>query len=469
MLSIMRDASYYFWVLSMMLLSSLIMEGKNADVYGFEVRSVATRSSKFWRKADKRKYEKGLRMSDSSNNGMDAGALGSALVRLDREWQKSQALVAEGRFGEGNTWRRMDLVKDSSDESKSSSNEFVYVLEPSTTPSCLIVFTGGAVLGQFPHIAYSEFLKVIASRLNASIIAAPYQVGLDHFALAKQTGELLRKAIIQCEDATVPGYQDYRTDLPKFFLGHSLGCKLQTISMAATNIDNDLDGVGFLCYNNFGFSDTISMAKSFAQQFQDSQSSSSSPQQPFGMDNDMFQSIFNFAEQAIGVVGLEFNPSPNDTYRIISNKYSHRLQSKTRFFVFDDDDLDNTYDFINACPSDSPSSIGSDFDDNNYGNENSYKKSLSVSNLPGTHLTPVYLKIAIDDFDIPQEAQYAVSDFTNNVQQISFGSENQMNQAALEVCDWILGKRPSRTTTKSQRTSRTMMQISPGGESFENQ
>ena len=93
-------------------------------------------------------------------------------------------------------------------------------------------------------------------------------MGLDHFALAKQTGELLRKAVIQCEDQTGG---EYRSDFPKLFLGHSLGCKLQPISMAATGIDNDLNGVGYLCFHNFGFTDTLGMARSFVIEFQKAQ------------------------------------------------------------------------------------------------------------------------------------------------------------------------------------------------------
>ena len=198
-------------------------------------------------------------------------------------------------------------------------------------------------------------------------------MGLDHFALAKQTGELLRKAVIQCEDQTGG---EYRSDLPKLFLGHSLGCKLQTISMAATGIDNDLNGVGYLCFNNFGFTDTLGMARSFAKEFQKSQPSVTAG---FGIDPEVFNNMFNFAEQAIGMAGVEFTHSLNDTNRIISNKYLDQLQAKTRLFVFHEDELDNSLDFIQACPPP--------------GNKTDQSKSVSVSGLQGTHLIPVYLKI----------------------------------------------------------------------------
>ena len=385
------------------------------------------------------------KMSDNNNNSggasIDAGALGSALVRLDREWQKNPgALVAKGSAPGTSTWKKLPLERDS--------DEFVYLLEPpfSTSPSVLICFTGGAVLGQFPHIAYSEMLQEISKRLNASIIAAPYQVtNLDHFALAKQTGELLRKGIITCQDTKL-----YGEDIPKFFVGHSLGCKLQTISLAATGIGADFSGIGYISFNNFGFTDTIGMAKSFAKEFQQNQSPSS-----FSQPDGMMDMLFEFAEQAMGMVGLEFTPSPNDTNRIISMKYDADLQSKTRLFVFDEDDLDNSVDFVNACNSQQSSSSSS---------------SLEVSGLDGNHLTPVYLKLNIDDFDIPDEAQYVVSDFTNNVQQVSFGDVDKMKAAADEVCDWILGKSPTRPPiwNKSQKRKynyESTRRIEPGIES----
>ena len=381
------------------------------------------------------------KMSDNGNKNdgvsIDAGALGSALVRLDREWQKNPgALVAKGGGAPGaSTWKKLPLQEDS--------EEFVYLLEPpfSTSPSVLICFTGGAVLGQFPHIAYSEMLQEISRRLNASIIAAPYQItNLDHFALAKQTGELLRKGIITCQDTKL-----YGEDIPKFFLGHSLGCKLQTISLAATGIGTEFSGIGYISFNNFGFTETIGMAKSFAKEFQQNQSPSSQP-------DGMMDMLFEFAEQAMGMVGLEFTPNPNDTNRIISMKYDADLQSKTRLFVFDEDNLDNSADFVNACNSEEVSS------------------SLAVSGLDGSHLTPVYLKLDINDFDIPDEAQYVVSDFTNNIQQVSFGDEEKMKAAAKEVCDWILGKSPSRPPiwNKSQQRKynyESTRRIEPGIES----
>jgi hypothetical protein len=156
--------------------------------------------------------------------------------------------------------------------------DFVYLLEPpSSMPSTVIVFLGGAGLGQFPQVAYSECLTRLSDKLNAVVLTAPYQVGLDHFAIAKSTGELLRRAVKHCQDDPARQYPD---TLPRYALAHSLGAKLLTIYMQP-----DFDGVGFLSYNNFGFSQMIGMAKSMAEQLQIA---------PKGSSDDVLNTIFFF-------------------------------------------------------------------------------------------------------------------------------------------------------------------------------
>ncbi len=190
----------------------------------------------------------------SSNNNNSMGEI-TALARIDREFQlatRSSNRPTGGKAG----WTKLLLLdtETTSSNSSSSSSEnkiqgtdkFVYLFEPSTSPSSLLLFLGGAGLGQYPHIAYNELLTRISKRLNAAIITSPYPLGLDHFELSKTAGENLRQAVAQCEE------NGYSPMLPKFYLGHSLGSKLLTISLAATGVASDVEGIGFLNYNNFG-------------------------------------------------------------------------------------------------------------------------------------------------------------------------------------------------------------------------
>lgn len=386
------------------------------------------------------------------NMDVGGGELSSALATLDREWQitgRSSNRPTGGSAG----WTKLVLQNDEVDSEKNEisndDDQFVYLLEPCATPSSVILFLGGAGLGQFPHIAYSQLLSKISQTLNASIIAAPYAVGLDHFELSKSTSELLRRAVVQCEELG-----SYSPTLPKFYLAHSLGSKLFTIALAASGLGTDANGVGFLAYNNFGFKDTVGMVKSISREMQSNDGGSDSTDSPFndfgsggGQQSAMFEKALEFAEQAVSMSGLEFTPSPSDTSRMINMKYDEELQEKTRLFVFDNDNLDSSQDFVQACQkggTDSNNGIGK----------------LTASGLPGTHLAPVYLNFALEDLPIPDEARELAGGFAGGFRGASFGDEEKMNVAADEICDWVMGKTPSRQPNWGKRKSDVDEQVS---------
>ena len=354
----------------------------------------------------------------NTNNPLDGGELTSALARLDQEWK-----IAQKAKGPASRWTKLILPRYDYQEvieeppTFETQEDYVYLLEPpNSIPSCVICFLGGAGLGQFPQVAYNEFLLRLSDKLNAAVITAPYQVGLDHFALSKQSGERLRRAILHCQDDPA---RQYPENLPKYCLAHSLGAKLATIYVAATQLD--YDGIGFLAYNNFDFSQTIKMAKQFADAIQAQQGRSYSP--GGGVDSDLLDTIFSFAEQAIGAIGLDFSPSKADTSRLIELRYGDDRQKKTRLFVFDDDTLDSSQSFVEDCRNGS---------------------GPSVSGLPGNHLTPVYFKLGLDDVDLPEEARAMAAEAAGGLTGASFGNEQELDSLVEEVCDWIKGKNPSR-------------------------
>lgn len=350
--------------------------------------------------------------SDGTNNPADAigGDLVTALAKLDSEW--SLARKADGGNKKIGEWTVLDLKEDESNQP-----EIVYLLEPAsgTVPSCVIFFLGGAVLGQFPHISYSTFLEKVAAKMNAAVVAIPYEVGLDHFGIAQKAVSRMKSAVIECEDT-----RGYPSSLPKYAIGHSLGAKLHSIGIAATGVGEELSGVGFVSYNNFGFAETITMARSFAKEMQigDFSAGSTMP----------FDTLFDLAGMAVSAVGLEFTPSPSDMDRILSTKFDEEVLQKIRMFQFEDDDLDSTSRFV-GC-----------FDENR----------PSVSYLPGTHLTPVYLKLGIDDF-VPDEAKDVASQVTGGFQNASFGNEEALESLVDEVSSWMLGQGPNdRRTPRKQ-------------------
>lgn len=342
---------------------------------------------------------------DAASGAFNQGELVSALARLDKVWsiQQSNPKTPKSR------WTKLELKDDNED----TSSQFCYVLEPpsASIPSCWICFLGGAGLGQFPHVAYNEFLLKLSDRLNAAVLTAPYSVGLNHWELAKTTGEILRKAQLQCEEDL-----GYPSTLPVYGLSHSLGCKLSTLYMAATN--RDYDGVGFLAYNNFGFSDTVRLVRELAQQVQKGQGTASSSAEP-----NMFNQFFDLAETAVGALGVDFTPTPAELQKVLESKYStSENAAKTRLFVFDDDTLDTSQTVIDTVDS------------------------VTVSNLPGTHLSPVYVKLSLDDVIRESQADPEISDYIKQevgYRAAAFGDEEDLNRLVEEIIGFILGKPPS--------------------------
>lgn len=349
----------------------------------------------------------------NDDNPADAigGELVTALARLDKQWELARSTNGKTKIGE---WTVLDLK-----EEDSTTPEIVYLLEPASgaAPSCVIFFLGGAVLGQFPHIAYSTFLKRVAERTNAAVVAIPYEVGLDHFGIAQKAVSRMKSAVVECEDS-----RGYSSSLPKYAIGHSLGCKLHSIGIAATGIGEELAGLGFVSFNNFGFAETITMARSFANEMNLGGNTG------FQGGPAPFDALFDLASMAIGAVGLEFTPSPDDLDRIVKTKFNEDVLKKIRLFKFDDDDLDSSKRFLNCFEEGEP---------------------LSISKLPGTHLSPVFLKLGVDDLDLPEEARVMADAATGGFQNASFGNEEVLDTLVDEVSDWMLGKAPSASSSNT--------------------
>jgi hypothetical protein len=206
-------------------------------------------------------------------------------------------------------------------------------------------------------------------------------------------------------------------------LAHSLGCKLQTIYLAATG--QQFEGIGFISFNNFSFSQTIGMARMFADQIRSTTRNDGGFKSP--IDNDeLFNTIFAFAETVVGALGVDFTPNAKDTERLIQLRFDDVLQDKTRLFVFDEDTLDNSKEFVDNC---------------------SGGRGPSVSGLPGGHLAPVFFKFGMDDLDlgdVPPEAIDMAKEAVGGFQSASFGNEAHLNELVQEICTWILGKPPKR-------------------------
>jgi len=371
---------------------------------------------------------------DNDGNNNAATELTNQLAQLDKTFK----IVQRGKSNAERRWTEFYLEENDDDNNDQrgeptttdgnkykQQKDMVYLLEPPSNlaPACTLVFVGGAGLGQFPHIAYNELLIRLSDRLNAAIIAVPYPIltlDLDHFEWSKNVGERARKALEQCQKDP-----SKRFPARTYCLAHSLGCKLATIYMAATTRQK-FDGVGLISFNNYSFGKTIAMAKQFSETIERSSPSSFSGD-PFAATSgkaagsQIIDQVLNWAESAVSMIGLDFTPNPEQMERLIAMKFDKEMQSKTRMFTFDDDTLDNTQDFVNACDGSGP----------------------GVSCLPGTHLTPVYFRLGLDQ--LPEEMRDLSSEGLGGFVSASFGDEEELNALVDEVCGWILyGNPPSR-------------------------
>jgi len=356
-----------------------------------------------------------LEMSNDNDSPSNAAIelvskkLSSSLANLDSTFQKIRR--RKGSVNGESEWTRLDINDEDDDDISNANNEYVYLLPPPYTekPSCVIIFIGGAVLGQFPHISYSELLQRLSTRMNAAILAIPYQVQLDHFNLAKQCATTVQKALWKCQD-------DYSWDLqekgkiPLFTLSHSLGSKLLFIIMAANTkwMLEDVQSIGFMSFNNFSFVQSISMLRTMVEQIRGTKEAT---------NNNIMDTIFDMTQQITTGLDIEFYPSPEAMEELIRSKVDQDFLEKCRFFSFEDDDLDCTQ----SIPCDNP---------------------LEVSKLPGNHLTPVYWKLSLDDLPV-EEVKDIASQFTNGFRSASFGDEESLDGLVDEVYNWMIGKGPS--------------------------
>ena len=83
----------------------------------------------------------------------------------------------------------------------------------------VVHFVGGAVLGSYPHIAYDAFLRRLGDDAGVVVVATPYELGVDHGAIARECQSSLDAAWSRA--AAREGYDT--ATMPVFAGGHSLG------------------------------------------------------------------------------------------------------------------------------------------------------------------------------------------------------------------------------------------------------
>ena len=117
-------------------------------------------------------------------------------------------------------------------------------------------------------------------------------------------------------------------------------------------------------------------------------------------------------------VDLNFTPSKQELYDDISTDAKSFQQTNIRLFSFDDDDIDNSLEFVSA-----------------YSQRGIKGTTITTQSLNGNHLTPVYL-----DLSMVPGAGEIIGGGTGG---FKFGDLNDVEQLIDSVADWCLGKGPT--------------------------
>tara|TARA_Y100001968_G_scaffold331867_1_gene388037 strand:- start:1243 stop:1986 length:744 start_codon:yes stop_codon:yes gene_type:complete len=160
-------------------------------------------------------------------------------------------------------------------------------------PKGLIEIIGGSYLSASPHISYKRLFEGLYKE-NLAIHAWSYLPNLDHQEQANSAWRQLRncKKKLELRIMNTP---------PIIRLGHSLGCKLHLLAPDGGRNSNALIAISF---NNFAAKKSIPMLNKF---------------------NRKFNQI------------SEFNPNPEETMRLITERY---VQTRNLLITFKEDSLD---------------------------------------------------------------------------------------------------------------------------------
>lgn len=193
--------------------------------------------------------------------------------------------------------------------------------------------------------------------------------------------------------------------MPVFAVGHSLGCKLQLIASFSGVDDKEQEeeeevgtyamrapwtraGHLFVAFNNATAADSVRLLEKFARELLKKRArGTGGGGGGEGKDkaaNDAFEGFMRnlptltaLAERAAAAAGLVFVPSPEDTLEGTRRRFD---SPKVRLVRFRDDDLDQNTELEAA--------LRKRFEMTTRG-----PAPLTVSELPGNHLTPVYFKL----------------------------------------------------------------------------
>lgn len=203
-----------------------------------------------------------------------------------------------------------------------------WVLVPDR-PIAIIHFLGGAFVATAPQLTYRRILEFLGTQ-GYAIVATPFVNTFDHAEIAKSVLKSFERALEPLQNRILQ-----RRYLPIYGMGHSMGCKLHLLIGSLFEVERA--GNVLISFNNYSAQQAVPLVEQLTQLV--------SPQ----------------------AFSVEFTPSPQETNRIISDRYQVR---RNLLIKFTDDTIDQTLPLAQLLEARFPSMI-------------------ATRRLKGSHLTPL--------------------------------------------------------------------------------
>lgn len=259
----------------------------------------------------------------------------------------------------------------------------------------VVHFTGGAVLGSYPHLCYDALLSSLSDSSGLMVVATPYELGTDHDAISRESQRKLKATL-----SAVCVRDDLDVNMPLFSLGHSLGAKLQLLQACRGGAHR---AAVLLAFNNASATDSVRVLEQFARAFlQDGRAAGR------GVSDAVLGAmpfISAMAERAASAAGLNFTPGPPETLQRATAEYTVR---RCLVVAFDNDTLHHSDDLVQALQS--------------------RRDTIEMLKRPGNHLTPVVLTLTPPD----ELAQMTGSRLPQTV-----GDEAGARQLGVDIAQWF--------------------------------
>ncbi|MGD1937365.1 MAG: DUF1350 family protein [Cyanophyceae cyanobacterium] len=214
-------------------------------------------------------------------------------------------------------------------------------------PIALIHFLGGAFIAAAPQFTYRWLLEHLADQ-GYAIVATPFVNTFDHWTIARDVFTEFE----QTRDHLYRLGKLRRRTLPVYGLGHSMGCKLHLLLGSAMSVERA--GNMFISFNNFPATRAVPLMDQFAplvqrmeRNMQDGLDKGVNVNLPGELGRSISQSINQSVNQWLGdrrqenpnlgrrfspiSNNLEFDPTPDETFQLIEEKYHIRRNLIVKF------------------------------------------------------------------------------------------------------------------------------------------